>query len=518
MVKKSRRCKSKTCRARHARHTRKRQQFGGGVETAKIYFHKNIKKQYPNIVHDAFLKRQGVVFPPVEDVEMYNENHVETKFKPMLDEIIGMTDNKELIDFVMQLYLTGNMGVPNSMENIGRLIDNANKFKVLKQNSVNDGKQLIPKDFPSLSVLEEFIHAKQGELQQIIEKKSRRSKTSALQKKLKEEGEDDVEVVLETPNYIVYHPTTEAGSKFYGRETRWCTAAEKHNRFSYYNQDGNLYIIQSKSTPQDKTQFHPNSVHPNLVQCMNPRDKPVSAEEIERLFQDEVLKKWFKDTLTQTLSTLPGSEHPLFYLNYGIKNQYTKGFPINFFNAVFDIGEMPEALNHIRTELLKNDSSMATTTLRPLSETDLMHIFKDKDFKEKFMQRHFGNRLGDSLFWDTKLNQIYPEYFDDEQTMIELLTNPSASRYDFNLLSNRLQRDYNFVKRLVSAKYEDDNPTKYCWPAYTYLSKENRAKLDELCKKIEMSPKASPKASPPKASPPKASSPKASSPKASPKV
>jgi hypothetical protein len=213
MVKKSRRGKSKTCGERH---TRKRQRFGGGVETAKIYFHKNIKEQYPNIVHDAFLKSRR---PPVEDVERYDDNDVKTKFKSMLDEIIGMT-NKELIDFVMQLYLTGNMGVPNSMENIGRLIDSANKFKVLKQNRENDGKQLTLKDFPSLSALEDFILAKQGELQQINEKKLKRSKTSALQKKLKEEGEDDVEVVLETPNYIVYRPTTEAGSKFYGRERR----------------------------------------------------------------------------------------------------------------------------------------------------------------------------------------------------------------------------------------------------------------------------------------------------------
>jgi hypothetical protein len=219
---------------------------------------------------------------------------------------------------------------------------------------------------------------------------------------------------------------------------------------------------------------------------MNPRDKPVSAEEIERLFQDEALKKWFKDTLTQTLSTLPGSEHPLFYLNYGIKHQYTKGFPINLFNAVFDIGEMPEALNHIRTELLENDSRMAITTLHPLSETDMMHIFKDKDFKERFMQRHFGNSLGHSLFWYTKLKNQYPEYFDDEQTMFELLTKPSGSKDDFKLLSDRLQRDYNFVKRLVSAKYEDDNPTKYYWPAMNSLSNEDKAKLTELCKKIEM--------------------------------
>ena len=501
MVKKSRRCKSRTCRARH---TRKRQRFGGGVETAKIYFHKNIQKQYPNIVHDAFLKsRQGVVFPPVKDVEMYDDKQVETKFKSMLDAIIGMTDNKELIDFVMQLYLTGNMGVPNSMENIGRLIDSANKFKVLKQNRENDGKQLILKDFPSLSALEDFIDAKKYALDQIDKKNLKRSKTSALQKKLKEEGEDDVEVVLETPNYIVYRPTTEAGSKFYGRETRWCTAAEKHNRFSDYNKEGNLYIIQSKSNPNDKTQFHPNT-----MQFMNPRDKPVSAEEIERLFQDEALKKWFKDTLTQTLSTLPGSEHPLFYLNYGLKNQYKQGFNINLFNAVFDIGEMPEALKHIRTELLKNDGRMADT-LHPLSKTVLMHVFKDKDFKEKFMQLKHERSGTPWFFVDAKLKVQYPEYFDDEQTMLEYLTIPYSSEYAFTALSDRLKRDYNFVKRLVSAKYDDNNPTKYCLEAKRFLSKEDKVRLTELCKKIEeeqemeqeeqeeqeMEQKASPKAS-----------------------
>jgi hypothetical protein len=487
MVKKSRRCKSKTRRAsrarhaRHARHTRRRRRFGGGVETAKIYFHKNIKKQYPNIVHDAFLKsRHGVVFPPVEDVERYDDKQIETTFKSMLDEIIGMTGNKELIDFVMQLYLTGNMGVPNSMENIGRLIDSAKKFKVLKQNRENDGKQLTLKDFPSLSALEDFIDAKKYALDQIDKKNLKRSKTSALHKKLKEEGEDDVEVVLETPNYIVYRPTTEAGSKFYGRETRWCTAAEKQNMFCHYNEDGNLYIIQSKSNPNDKTQFHPNT-----MQFMNPRDKPVSAEEIERLFQDEALKKWFKDTLTQILSTLPGSEHPLFYLNYGLKNQYRQGFHINLFNAVFDIGEMPEALKYIRTELLKNDGRMADT-LHPLSKTDLMHVFKDKNFKEEFMQLK-NERSGTPLFFDAKVRHQYPEYWDDEQTMLEYLTIPYKSEYEFTALSDRLKRDYNFVERLVSAKYEeDDNPTKYCLQAKRFLSKEDQVKLTELCKKIEM--------------------------------
>jgi len=473
MVKKSRRCKSRTHRARY---TRKR--HGGGVETAKTYFYRNIKKQYPNIVSDAFLKsRQGVVFPPLEDVQMYDDTQIETEFKSMLDKIIEITDNKDLIDFVMQLYLSGNMGVPNSMENIGRLIENANKFKVLKQNRENDEKQLSLKDFPSLSALEEFIDTKQDALQQIEAKKMKRSKTSTVQKKLREEGEDDVEVVLETPNYMVYRPTTEAGSKFYGRETRWCTAAEKHNMFCHYNKDGNLYIIQSKSNPKDKTQFHPNT-----MQFMNPRDKPVSTEEIERLFQDAELKKWFKDVLTQILSTLPGSEHPLFYLNYGIKNQYRQG--INLFNALFDIGEMTEALKYIRTELLKNDGRMADT-LRPLSQTVLMHVFKDKDFKKKFMQLK-NPRSGNPWFFDAMVKDQYPEYFDDEETMFEFLTKPYRPGHAFTMLSDRLKSKYNFVKRLVSAKYDEhDDATKYCFHAWRYLSKEEQLMLAELCEKIK---------------------------------
>jgi hypothetical protein len=217
---------------------------------------------------------------------------------------------------------------------------------------------------------------------------------------------------------------------------------------------------------------------------MNPRDKPVSAEEIERLFQDAELKKWFKDILTQILSTLPGSEHPLFYLNYGNKNQYRRGFNVDLFNAVFDIGEMPEALKYIRTELLKNDDRMADT-LRPLSQTVLKHVFKDKDFKKRFMKL-INKSSNEPWFFDVMVKDQYPEYFDDEQTMFELLTKPYRSGYDFTLLSDRLKSDYNFVKRLISAKYDEhDDATKYCFHAWRYLSKEEQVKLDELCDEIE---------------------------------
>ena len=473
MVKKSRRCKTKT---RGSRYTRKR--YGGGIETAKNYFHRNIKTKYSNIVDDAFLRSvQGVVFPPVEDVQGYDETQVETEFKTMLDRIIGMTDNKDLIDFVMQLYLTGNMGVPNSMENIGRLETAATKFNVLKQNKKNDGKQLSFKDFPSLSELEDFIRVNQGVLQQIEENKLKRLKTSAVQKELKKKGEHDVKVELNTPNYMVYRPTTEAGSKFYGRNTQWCTAAEKHNMFCHYSQDGNLYIIQNKSNPNDKNQFHPNT-----MQFMNPQDEKVSAEEIERLFEDKDLKQWFRDTITESL--FPGVSDYLVFARYRQKNEHSLGVNMNLFNALFNLVEMPSEMEKIKTKLLKNDVDFPKTAIL-LSNYDFNNMFKDESFRKGFMQ--LINRYDNNpWFFNQKFRKYYPDYFDDEETMFATLTRPYCPDEHFDIISDRLKHDFNFVKRLVSAKYqENDDATKYCWKAFPYLSKEQQVELTEMCNQLE---------------------------------
>jgi hypothetical protein len=476
MVKKSRRWKSKT---RGARYTRKRQRFGGGVETAKTYFYRNIKKRYPNVVDDEFLRsRPGVVFPSLNDVQMYHDKQIETEFKLMLDEIINMTDNKNLIDFVMQLYLTGNMGQPNSMENIGILIDNATKFNVLKQNRKNNGKELSLKDFPSLSALGDFIHDKQDAFKKIEEKKMKRSTTLAVQKKLREEGEDDVEVVLETPNYMVYRPTTEAGSKFYGRNTQWCTSAEKDNQFCDYSQRGNLYIIQSKSNLLDKSQFHPNT-----MEFMNPQNEMVSEQEIERLFQGAHLKRWFKDTILSALSL--DSSDPLFFAKYRQKIKHKKGVNIDLFNAVFNLGEMPEVMEDIKRILLKNDVHF-TGTARLLSYYDLGDMFKDEDFKKKFMKLK-DKHTNTPWFFLSEFREHYPEYFDDEEIMFATLTTPYRDAKDYEIISNRLKRDLNFSKRLVSAKYEeDDDETKYCWRARQWLLEDEQVELDAVCEQIEM--------------------------------
>ena len=57
-------------------------------------------------------------------------------------------------------------------------------------------------------------------------------------------------------NWTVIIPQTEEASCYYGKGTKWCTAAKKgYNAFEEYHKDGNLYILINKNT-QDKLQVH----------------------------------------------------------------------------------------------------------------------------------------------------------------------------------------------------------------------------------------------------------------------
>ena len=58
-------------------------------------------------------------------------------------------------------------------------------------------------------------------------------------------------------NWTIIIPQTEEASCYYGKGTKWCTAADKYNNaFDSHNRQGPLYILISKDTPSEKYQFH----------------------------------------------------------------------------------------------------------------------------------------------------------------------------------------------------------------------------------------------------------------------
>ena len=89
---------------------------------------------------------------------------------------------------------------------------------------------------------------------------------------IKNEG---AEKVYEDGEWLVIVPKTEEAACYYGKGTKWCTAATGgHNMFKDYDAEGPLYININKKTGR-KFQFHFES-----EQFMDERDRPVKGCDI----------------------------------------------------------------------------------------------------------------------------------------------------------------------------------------------------------------------------------------------
>ena len=58
----------------------------------------------------------------------------------------------------------------------------------------------------------------------------------------------EAELIFNSNEYKIVVPKTEEASCFFGKNTRWCTAASNDNQFNNYSKKGPLYIILHKST------------------------------------------------------------------------------------------------------------------------------------------------------------------------------------------------------------------------------------------------------------------------------
>lgn len=74
--------------------------------------------------------------------------------------------------------------------------------------------------------------------------------------------------------FTIINPKTEESACFYGKGTRWCTAADNNNMFNSYNSDGKIWILIDKDSPSEKYQFHFES-----EQFMDAKDTPIRVGE-----------------------------------------------------------------------------------------------------------------------------------------------------------------------------------------------------------------------------------------------
>ena len=67
--------------------------------------------------------------------------------------------------------------------------------------------------------------------------------------KIQLDKSEDYDIVLDTPNFIVYVPNTHEASMKLGKDTDWCTAHENPDWYDSYTENGHkLYIVKNKRT------------------------------------------------------------------------------------------------------------------------------------------------------------------------------------------------------------------------------------------------------------------------------
>ena len=144
-------------------------------------------------------------------------------------------------------------------EDLFKIKDDLYLFNNLKS------KNLIPKDKKdinkfNLTSLLDFVFDKQTGSEDLLSKKEKGLKKDVIK--------------YDLTDWTIIIPKTEAASCFYGKGTKWCTASDNDNRFNYYSENGDLYILINKETPSEKYQFHFES-----NQFMDVKDRNISLND-----------------------------------------------------------------------------------------------------------------------------------------------------------------------------------------------------------------------------------------------
>ncbi len=151
-------------------------------------------------------------------------------FKSKYSQKFGGENVNKIVSSVPQKYLDWvgkNLDVINFDDNIGKVSDALNKFEKISSN---------------LPVTDLFQYKSVGQLLSAISEYEGRQRRNVK----KVEGGN---VVYDDGRYFVVNPLTHESSCYYGKGTKWCTAAETDSHFKRYNDDGKLFYILDRTLP-----------------------------------------------------------------------------------------------------------------------------------------------------------------------------------------------------------------------------------------------------------------------------
>lgn len=129
----------------------------------------------------------------------------------------------------------------------------------------------------------DIVNMSMSQLYDVVDANKEKAEEKSMAELEREIKANGAEKVISVKDFMVIALKTKEAAMFYGKGTRWCTAAESsENAFESYNSQGTLYvvIVNDKAGKQRKFQFHIQS-----GQAMDERDISIvdNPENIELL-------------------------------------------------------------------------------------------------------------------------------------------------------------------------------------------------------------------------------------------
>jgi Domain of unknown function (DUF4116) len=214
------------------------------------------------------------------------------------------TDGKSRTQWLVKTYIQDEQF---KLEDLGRAHAALSAFERFKRKLPVEKRELSR--FKSLQGLEELVDpfVKAEERARLTRDLS--TATGRELRRLEEWKARDESVVIQEGDGLptIAVPMTEFASKWWGRGTRWCTAAENNNVFARYHKDAPLVIMVCSDGA--KFQMH---VGKDIFQFMDNTDKDVSEKTIGKRWDEfKSLMYWAVQQNGDVLLSIPEKMHSL---------------------------------------------------------------------------------------------------------------------------------------------------------------------------------------------------------------
>jgi hypothetical protein len=253
-----------------------------------------------------------------ETIKTIDENVVKNKFMST-----DPTPNGIYYDWILRMFINGSIKL---LDDLGKVKDAIMNTQILNESKKTGIEILSYNNFDKLL-------DKLDEYQDFFEKRRFDKKFIELAKKTTEQIYEDDEIRIVSPQ-------TKEAAMYYGRRTRWCTAAKNNNMFDSYNKSGGLYIMLIKHPsvdyPDEKYQFEFRG-----REFMNEKDENVELGNLVEKYKG--LKNFFRSNVKLLKNIVIFADQIEYldstnarFINYEMKQNYFHLFKNNYNRITID--------------------------------------------------------------------------------------------------------------------------------------------------------------------------------------